>query len=181
MEHCFVDENLHKYYGNSGSMTTQLLYKTWLQRIFFECIDEAEIEFFKEGRSYDDVRKKIADAYLFEVYQGCQFLNAALGVAQGGQAAAMILPLSYIAFSSDACLFPALKELKSKFPQVADKSSVKFPDVKELKNDVNLLGNIPNGKSFSDPDYLNLNTTLFDLEFLFDKAIEDYPDFKTDM
>lgn len=93
----------------------------------------------------------------------------------------MILPLSYVAFSSDAGLYPVLKELKGKFPQVADSSKVKFPDVKEIKNDVNLLANIPDAKSFSDPKYLNLNTTLFDLEFLIERAISEYPDFKTDM
>ena len=78
-------------------------------------------------------------------------------------------------------MYPVLKELKGKFPQVADNSKVKFPDVKEIKNDVNLLNNIPDAKSFSDPTYINLNTTLFDLEFLINRAISEYPDFKTDM
>ena len=164
VEHCFIDQYSHKYWGDSASIMTQVLFKSWLQRIFFDCIDEAEYEFFKESRSYDDVRKKIADAYLFEVYQGCQFLNASTGsIIGGGDINKMILPLSFVAISSDSCLFPVLKELKGKFPQVADKSKVKFPDVKEIKNDVNLLANIPDCKSFSDPNYLNLNTTLFDL------------------
>lgn len=182
MEHCFIDENSHKYYGSTASMTTQLVFKSWLQRTFFDCLDEAEIEFFKEGRSYDDVRKKIADAYLFEVYQGCQFLNASTASITGNEGITkIILPLSYVAFTSDSCLYPVLKELKGKFPQVADNSKVKFPDVKEIKNDVNLLNNIPDAKSFSDPTYINLNTTLFDLEFLINRAISEYPDFKTDM
>jgi len=37
------------------------------------------------------------------------------------------LPMSSTALVSDTALFPVLKSLKDKYPQVADKSSIKFP------------------------------------------------------
>jgi hypothetical protein len=43
-----------------------------------------------------------------------------------------------------------LKQLKEKYPQVADNSKIKFPEVIEIKNNVNLLDNFPS-KSYSDP------------------------------
>lgn len=38
--------------------------------------------------------------------------------------------LSVTALASDSALFPILKYLKDKYPQVADNSSIKFPEVK---------------------------------------------------
>lgn len=38
--------------------------------------------------------------------------------------------MSVTALASDSALFPILKYLKDKYPQVADNSSVTFPEVK---------------------------------------------------
>lgn len=82
---------------------------------------------------------------------------------------------------ADTSLYSVLKDLKGRFPQVADNSKIVFPKVEERKNDVNLLDNIPKGRSFDDPEYINFNTTLFDLEFLIERAISEFGDFKKDM
>lgn len=51
----------------------------------------------------------------------------------------LTMMVSAFGFLSDGSLFQVLKELKSRFPQVADKSKIEFPAVEEKKQDVNLL------------------------------------------
>lgn len=184
LEHNYLDQISGKVWGPSSSVNQTVLARSWQQRLFLECIDEAEVEYFKDKRPYDDVRRKVAERYLFENYQMCEFLNAGLPHARVANANAMktvVLPLSTIGMDSDAALFSVLKGLKSKFPQVADSSKIEFPKVDERKQDVNLLDNIPGKKSFSDPAYMNFNTTLFDIEFLIERAISEFADFKADM
>jgi hypothetical protein len=48
---------------------------------------------------------------------------------RGANITQLIIPLSYYGIPSDSCLYAVLKELKAKFPQVADNSKVKFPNV----------------------------------------------------
>ena len=78
--------------------------------------------------------------------------------------------LSSRAINSDTALYPILKFLKDKYPQVADNSTIKFPEVKEKKNDINLLDNFM-AKSFQTPNFINVQSLFSDLKFLIDKSI----------
>jgi len=80
------------------------------------------------------------------------------------------MPMSYTALASDSALFPILRYLKEKYPQVADKTSIKFPEVKERKNDINLLDNFPS-RSYSSQGLINVQTLLSDLKFLIDRSV----------
>lgn len=83
------------------------------------------------------------------------------------------MDFSYITFQSDAALFPLLKTLKEKYPQVADSNSKAFPDVKELKQDANLLTHFK-AMYNSDPKFINIATTAIDLKYLFDTAFGQF-------
>lgn len=134
--------------------------------------------------SYDTVRRKIAERYLFENYEMFEFTNCESAYVREIMSLAFLTAqhkLSASLTASDYTLYWLLKELKERFPQVADNSSIEFPTVNERKQDVNLLNNIPNKKCFSDPKHMNFNTTLFDIEFLIERAISEFSDFKTDM
>lgn len=78
------------------------------------------------------MRAKIADRYLFEYYQCTQYANASMAKVLNNSELfqELTITMSFFGFSSDSSLFQVLKELKSRFPQVADKSKIEFPDVK---------------------------------------------------
>lgn len=59
-----------------NAVSIQLLLKSWLQRIFLECMDDAEKEFFQEKKNYDIVRRKIAERFLVEICRGTEFINS---------------------------------------------------------------------------------------------------------
>ncbi len=103
--------------------------KSHYQRVMLEIFEKADQEFFEEGKSYDDVRQKVAERYLFELFQNKEFLDASLGRYQAFFPLTQ-LPMAMTALSSDSALFPILRFLKEKYPQVADKSTIKFPEVK---------------------------------------------------
>lgn len=88
--------------------------------------------------------------------------------------------MSLTALASDSALFPILRFLKEKYPQVADKSTIKFPEVKERKNDVNLLDNFPS-RCYSSQGFVNVQTLFSDLKFLIDRSVEEFADFQSDM
>lgn len=59
-----------------GSMGSRgLLVKSWQQRVFLDCMEEAARSFIKLGLPYEQVRKQIAERYLFENYQMNEFRN----------------------------------------------------------------------------------------------------------
>lgn len=63
---------------------------------------------------------------------------------------------------------------------MADKTSIKFPEVKEKKQDINLLDNFPS-KCYSSPNLINVQTLYSDLKFLIDRSLEEFNDFQSDM
>lgn len=44
-----------------------------------------------------------------------------------------------------------------------------------------MISNIPNCKSYVNPSHMNFNTSLFDLQFLIERALSELSDFKDDM
>lgn len=45
------------------------LSKSWAQRLFLDFLEQMDEDYFKNGKSYDVSREKLADRYLFELYQ----------------------------------------------------------------------------------------------------------------
>lgn len=74
-----------------------------------------------DHKSIDQVREKIATRYLFELYQLKEFIDAGLG-KYSLLGVPQQMPLSVVAIQSDSALYPALRFLKEKYPQVADKT-----------------------------------------------------------
>jgi hypothetical protein len=100
--------------------------KSHYQRVMLDIFETADREFFEEGKSYDDVRQKVAERYLFELFQNKEFLDASFGRYQAFFPITQFA-MSLTALASDSALFPTLRFLKEKYPQVADKSAIKFP------------------------------------------------------
>lgn len=89
-------------------------------------------------------------------------------------------PFYNIVYRSDGALFGAFKLLKEKYPQVPDSTDIKFPEVKTMKNDCNLLNNFPS-KCYSDSGFLNIQTLYSDLKFMIDQSATDFLSFEKDM
>lgn len=102
---------------HTTSKLTEFALKAWFQRTFLSCIERAEKLFFGKETSFNDVRKQIAEEYVFEIYQMGQFINAGFGKFGDGKSRVEI-PLSIIILSSDSTLYPLLNKLQEKYPLV---------------------------------------------------------------
>ena len=71
---------------------------------------------------------------------------------------------------SDDALYNLFKTLKRRYPQAVVRGSIKLPQIKTTKTNVNLLDHFP-AQSFSDPGNMNYQTVYEDLKFLLKKAI----------
>lgn len=129
---------IHNYFEQQVSLRwKETLYydcrKGWHQRLFLDCIDQAELEFFTLKNPYDQVRRKIAEVYLFENYRLMEMQNT---YTESMKPIASLVflrvehKLSHAIFLSDAVIYSLLKDLKNRFPQVADNAKIEFPAVK---------------------------------------------------
>ena len=74
--------------------------------------------------------------------------------------------------SADEALYNIFEKLKLKYPQTAATDDIDFPEVPTTKTKENLLDNFDR-LSFKDPQNMNYKTIYEDLNFLFNKAIEE--------
>ena len=184
LEHLYIDAMNRKHMCDPrlSSFYQSITFRSWMQRIFLENVEQMDKDFLRGGKTYDQARERLCDKYLFEIYQLKEFLQSGGNKLHEKVNSPFLytISLSYVTMTSDASIYPILKSLKKKYPQVADNNANNFPQVNEIKKDSNLLLNFPS-KYLSDLHFYNSSTQLHDLKFLFDTAFDQFNDFKSDM
>jgi hypothetical protein len=168
---------------NSGAVATSKLtefaIKAWFQRTFLEVLERGEKSFLEENVKYSDVRKQVAEEYIFEIYQMGEFINAGFGRFSTTEKHVEI-PLSLVLLNSDSALFALLGKLQEKYPLVSDVPNVALPTVANESKTINVLSLI-DSKSYKDPEHLNRQSLMDDLKSIIDEANDLFPEFEKDM
>lgn len=176
----FSDISHSKESGSlSTSKLTEFALKAWFQRTFLEVLQKGEKGFLQENKKYNDVRRQVAEEYIFEIYQMGEFINAGFGHFSTSESHVQV-PLSLVLLNSDSALFALLGKLQDKYPLVSDVQNISFPDVPTINSKINVLSLI-NSKCYADPNHLNIQSLKDDLKLLIDEANDSFNDFKKDM
>lgn len=69
LEHQRYEEILARGCSAKHSHLNEFAIKSHYQRVMLDIFEKADNEFFNEGKSYDEVRQKVAERYLFELFQ----------------------------------------------------------------------------------------------------------------
>lgn len=176
---------LQNYWGNVGGKGVNIMayfetaQSAWMQRTFLEIWEVAHDEFFNQHVEEKAVRKKIAESYMYELYELKEYVDAGLGNLNALIEKTRSSLFEYLQYSDDG-LFNLFKKLKDRYPQTGATEKIKFPDVPSTKTKENLLNNFPS-KAYVDPPHLNLQTIYEDISLLLKKAIELQDVFKDDM
>lgn len=176
---------LQNYWGNVGGKGVNIMayfetaQSSWMQRTFLEIWEVAHDEFFNQHVEEKLVRKKIAEQYMYELYELKEYVDAGLGNLNALMEKTRSSLFEYLQYSDDG-LFNLFKKLKDRYPQTGATEKIEFPDVPSTKTKENLLNNFPS-KAYVDPPNLNLQTIYDDISLLLKKAIELKDVFKDDM